>query len=146
MQLPPTLSGFTDEKKLDEGLGKTLFIRLASIGYEPVMLRTQYRVYRLAYWSFYERILMFISSPYLLVPSSIEWDIQFVILFKSIERWRFWRREIDIGSIFPRFDILQWWKWTSMSTSFISPSLISFFLFTLPFLLIGNTRPIWELL
>jgi hypothetical protein len=44
MQLPPTLSSFGDETGEEDGLGRTLFVRLASIGYDPVLLRTQYRV------------------------------------------------------------------------------------------------------
>jgi superfamily I DNA and/or RNA helicase len=43
MQLPPTLNTFNDERA-EEGLAKTLFVRLVSLGYEPIMLRTQYRV------------------------------------------------------------------------------------------------------
>jgi superfamily I DNA and/or RNA helicase len=42
MQLPPTLNSFNDEKT-EDGLAKTLFVRLVSNGYEPIMLRTQYR-------------------------------------------------------------------------------------------------------
>ena len=42
MQLPPTLSNFSENE--EEGLGKTLFVRLANLGISPIMLRTQYRV------------------------------------------------------------------------------------------------------
>ena len=39
-QLPPTLSSQSGES---QGLEKTMFLRLANAGADPVMLRTQYR-------------------------------------------------------------------------------------------------------
>jgi len=44
LQLPPVLESFAARK---DGLAKTLFIRLSTIGFPPLMLRTQYRVHRL---------------------------------------------------------------------------------------------------
>lgn len=44
MQLSPTLSSFAEETLAEEGLAKTLFVRLTSIGFQPIMLKTQYRV------------------------------------------------------------------------------------------------------
>jgi superfamily I DNA and/or RNA helicase len=41
LQLPPVLESFADR---EDGLAKTLFIRLSTIGFPPIMLRTQYRV------------------------------------------------------------------------------------------------------
>lgn len=46
LQLPPVLESWNSD--YDEGLAKTLFIRLSAIGYEPIMLRTQYRVVALS--------------------------------------------------------------------------------------------------
>jgi superfamily I DNA and/or RNA helicase len=44
LQLPPTLQSFVEES--EDGILKTLFVRLAAIGFEPILLRTQYRVTR----------------------------------------------------------------------------------------------------
>ena len=43
LQLPPTLATHADEGKLGQGLDKTLFDRMLQMGYESIMLRTQYR-------------------------------------------------------------------------------------------------------
>ncbi|ELR18662.1 uncharacterized protein ACA1_393280 [Acanthamoeba castellanii str. Neff] len=40
LQLPPVLESFANK---EDGLAKTLFIRLSTIGFPPIMLRTQYR-------------------------------------------------------------------------------------------------------
>eukprot|EP00818_Percolomonas_sp_WS_P008249 CAMPEP_0117456414 /NCGR_PEP_ID=MMETSP0759-20121206/11864_1 /TAXON_ID=63605 /ORGANISM="Percolomonas cosmopolitus, Strain WS" /LENGTH=1522 /DNA_ID=CAMNT_0005249751 /DNA_START=200 /DNA_END=4768 /DNA_ORIENTATION=- len=40
LQLPPTLVGASSS---EDSLGKTLFVRLANVGFKPLMLRTQYR-------------------------------------------------------------------------------------------------------
>lgn len=54
MQLSPTLSSFAEENIAEEGLAKTLFVRLTSIGFQPIMLKTQYRV------TFYTRMQFFL--------------------------------------------------------------------------------------
>lgn len=41
LQLPPTLSGVSDDPK--NSIEKTIFIRLANVGFQPLMLHTQYR-------------------------------------------------------------------------------------------------------
>ncbi|KAI9484200.1 MAG: P-loop containing nucleoside triphosphate hydrolase protein [Benjaminiella poitrasii] len=43
LQLPPTLASNAEEGKAGQGLDKTLFDRLIEMGYESIMLKTQYR-------------------------------------------------------------------------------------------------------
>jgi hypothetical protein len=43
LQLPPTLVGASSNEDYPNTLEKTLFIRLSNVGFEPTMLRTQYR-------------------------------------------------------------------------------------------------------
>ncbi|PRP77512.1 hypothetical protein PROFUN_14265 [Planoprotostelium fungivorum] len=58
LQLPPTLSIFTDDATMREGIGRTLFVRLASLDHPPILLRRQYRCHpkfsRIANVMFYE--------------------------------------------------------------------------------------------
>ncbi|KAK4513461.1 W2 domain-containing protein [Mucor velutinosus] len=62
LQLPPTLATHAQDGKVGKGLDKTLFNRLIELGYESVMLRTQYRCHpRISGISnslFYERRLI----------------------------------------------------------------------------------------
>ncbi|KAI7903479.1 AAA domain-containing protein [Cokeromyces recurvatus] len=68
LQLPPTLASNAEEGKNGQGLDKTLFDRMIEMGYESIMLRTQYRV---RYLCVYIYIFMYTyMCTFLLVSSS----------------------------------------------------------------------------